>query len=199
MGVGKLALATRLAAQFGGELIHDHANDNPFLQRFYNQPDHYALQTQLHFLFQRIKRLKELKQENLLHSIRITDFTLAKESIFANLTLQPDELELYNHLFHQLVFEIPSPDLVIYLQASVDVLMKRIQSRGILYERKLKREMLARLTDSYAQYYLNYHNSALIVINAENLIDSGYGSHFNVLVERVENISSGRQYFNPVD
>ncbi len=180
-------------------MIHEHADDNPFLQRFYNQPDHFALQTQLHFLFQRTKRLKELRQENLLHSVRITDFTLAKESIFANLTLEPDELELYNQLFLQLAVKIPSPDLVIYLQVSVDVLMERIQSRGILYERKLKREMLARLTDSYTQYYMNYSDSALIVINAENFLTPGHESHFHMLVEQVENISSGRHYFNPID
>lgn len=199
MGVGKSALATRLAAQFGGDLIHEHADDNPFLQRFYNQPDNFALQTQLYFLFQRTKRLKELRQEDLLSSIRITDFTLAKDSIFANLTLEPDELELYGYLYTQLAASIPSPDLVIYLQAPVDVLMKRIRNRGILYERNLKRETLTRLTESYVQYYMTYNDSALIVINADNPLTLTKDSHFDLLVERVENISSGRHYFNPVD
>jgi len=199
MGAGKSALATRLAAQFGGDLIHEHANDNPFLQRFYNQPDNFALQTQLYFLFQRTKRLKELRQEDLLSSVRITDFTLAKDSIFANLTLEPDELELYGYLYSQLTAQLPSPDLVIYLQASVDVLMKRIRSRGLLYERKLKRETLTRLTESYAQYYMTYSDSALIVINADNPLTLAKDSHFGMLFERVESISSGRHYFNPVD
>lgn len=199
MGVGKSALAVRLAAQFGGDLIHEHVDDNPFLQRFYNQPDNFALQTQLYFLFQRTKRLKELRQEDLLSSIRITDFTLAKDSIFAGLTLQPDELELYGYLYTQLAALIPSPDLVIYLQASVDVLMKRIRSRGILYERKLKRETLTRLTESYVQYYMTYNDSALIVINADNPLTLTKDAHFDLLVERVESISSGRHYFNPVD
>ncbi len=198
IGAGKTSLAIRLAAYFGGELIHD-AGDNPFLQRFYRQPGNFALQTQLYFLFHRTKKLKELKQEDLLSSIRITDFTLAKDSIFANLTLQPDELELYDYLFAQLAAQAPSPDLVIYLQLSVGELVKRIQARGTLYERKLKREMLIRLTENYTQYYMNYSDSALIVMNADNVMALEQDSNFDSLAERVSSISTGCHYFNPVD
>lgn len=176
----------------------EHAGDNPFLQRFYRQSEQYALPTQLHFLFQRTKKLREMEQEDLFSSIRIIDFTLAKDSIFAKLTLSADELDLYESLYSQLTVQIPVPDLVIYLQASVDSLFKRVRSRGLLYERKLKRGAFTELTEAYMQYYLSYNDSALIVVNADNPKVLSENKYFNLLVERIKSISSGRHYFNPV-
>lgn len=157
------------------------------------------MQTQLFFLFQRIKKLKELSQDDLLASIRITDFMLAKDPIFAELTLEPDEYELYENIYQQLAVQIPVPDLVIYLQASVDVLAKRIRSRGMLYERNMKRAQLSRLTEAYTRYFMNYKESTLIMVNADMPGILGSAAHFDLLMERIGSISSGRHYFNPVD
>lgn len=197
IGAGKTSLASRIAAHFGGDLILEHADDNPFLQRFYKQPDSFALQTQLHFLFHRTKKMRELEQEDLLSPVRITDFTLVKDSIFAQITLKPDELELYDNIYSRLAVHIPAPDLVIYLQASVDVLMKRVRARGILYERKLRRDTVARLTEAFTKYYLGYNDSALIIVNADNLMSLNLDANFDLLVEQIESISTGHHYFNP--
>ena len=198
IGVGKTTLARRIAATLGAGLSLEHTADNPFLERFYKTQSQFALQTQLFFLFQRVKQLKELRQGDLFSPVRVADFMLAKDPLFARITLDDDELYLYEQVYQQLVTETPQPDLVIYLQAPTEVLVDRIRKRGLLFERNMERRYLDELVEAYTRFFLGYHESALLMVNAENLNFVENDEHFKLLLEQAGNIASGRHYFNPV-
>ncbi len=198
IGVGKTTLARKIAAQLGAGLVLEQPAENPFLERFYKAPSQFALQTQLFFLFQRVKQLKELRQHDLLLLTRVTDFMLVKDPLFARLTLDDDELRLYEQIYQQLVVDVPAPDLVIYLQAPTDVLMSRIHKRGVLFERGIEYRYLDELAESYARFFLNYHQSVLWIVNAENLDFVENDDHVRLLLEQANNTTSGRHYFNPL-
>lgn len=197
IGVGKTTLARQLASSIGAGLMLEQPDDNPFLERFYRSPAQYALQTQLYFLFQRVKQLKELRQGDLFSPIRIADFMLEKDPLFARLTLDEDELYLYEQVYKQLAPEVPKPDLVIYLQAPTEVLVRRIRKRGILFERNMERSYLEELADAYTRFFLSYHDSALLMVNAENLNFLESEEHYQMLLDQISAINSGRHYFNP--
>ena len=198
IGVGKTTLARKIAASLGAGLSLEQPADNPFLERFYKAPSQFALQTQLFFLFQRVRQLKELRQGDLFSPVQVSDFMLAKDPLFARVTLDDDELYLYEQVYRQLVSGVPAPDLVIYLQAPADVLVDRIRKRGILFERNMERRYLEELVEAYARFFLGYHESALLMVNAENLNFVDNDEHFQLLLEQAGNIASGRHYFNPV-
>ena len=187
-----------MAATIGAGLLLEQPADNPFLERFYKAPSQYALQTQLFFLFQRVKQLKELRQGDLFTPVRIADFMLAKDPLFARITLDEEELYLYEQVYNQLATEVPVPDLVIYLQAPTDILVSRIRKRGVMFERNMERQYLDELAEAYTRYFLNYHDSALLMVNAENLNFMENDEHYELLLEQANNIHSGRHYFNPV-
>jgi len=198
IGVGKTTLARRLAARMGAGLTLEQAADNPFLERFYKAPAQFALQTQLFFLFQRVRQLKKLRQDDLFSPLRVADFMLDKDPLFARLTLDEDELHLYEEVYRHLVTEAPRPDLVIYLQAPTDVLVARIRKRGVLFERSMERGYLEDLAEAYARYFLNYNESALLMVNAETLNFVDDDACIDMLLEQAENAATGRHYFNPV-
>ncbi len=198
IGVGKTTLAKKIASSLGAALMLEQSSENPFLERFYKSPEQYALQTQLYFLFQRVHQLSELRQGDLFTPLRIADFMLEKDPLFAHITLDEDELYLYEQVYQQLAMEVPVPDLVIYLQAPTDVLVSRIRRRGVLFERNMERDYLEQLTESYARYFLSYHNSALLMINAESLNFLNNDEHYELLLQEIYTISSGRHYFNPI-
>ena len=195
--MGKTTLARRLAASIGAGLLLEQPEENPFLERFYRSPSQYALQTQLYFLFQRVKQLKDLRQGDIFSPVRIADFMLEKDPLFARLTLDEDELYLYEQVYRQLAPEVPTPDLVIYLQAPTDVLVRRIRRRGILFERNMERSYLEQLAETYTRFFLGYHLSPLLMVNAENSNFLDNGEHYELLLEQVASIRSGRHYFNP--
>ena len=153
IGAGKTSLARRLAAAFGSEVLLEEPEHNPFLERFYQAPRHYALPTQLFFLFQRARQLQALKQGDIFRPVRIADFLLEKDELFARLNLEDDEWRLYEQVYAHMSLDIPIPDLVIYLQAPVDVLLERVRKRGIDYERAIKRDYLERLSESYTRFF----------------------------------------------
>ncbi len=198
IGVGKTSLARRLADAFGCELMLERPEANPFLERFYESPRQYALPTQLFFLFQRARQLEELKQRDFFQPGRVADFMLEKDALFARTVLDDDELRLYDQVFAQISPEIPVPDLVIYLQAPIDVMADRIRQRGITYERLIERDYLQRLADAYTRFFHNYTKSPLLIINAAdiNFVDSN--EDFAVLLEHVRKIRTGRHFFNPL-
>lgn len=196
--MGKTTLARKIASTLGGALSLEHPVDNPFLERFYKAPTQYALQTQLFFLFQRAKQLKELRQGDLFAPVRVADFLMAKDSLFARLTLDDDELYLYEQVYRHLVTEVPTPDLVIYLQAPTDVLLQRIRKRGVLFERSMERGYLEAVVESYTRLFLGYDQSALLMVNAEDHNFAENDEHFHRLMTQANNITSGRHYFNPV-
>lgn len=197
IGVGKTSLARRFAESFSGELILEHVEQNPFLEQFYKSPKTAALPAQLFFLFQRARLLEELRQSDLFAPVRVTDFHIAKDRLFAEINLSPDELKLYEQIYEKLDIEVPEPDLVVYLQASVDTLMTRIAGRSIPHERKIDRAYMEKLTDGYARFYHAYDETPLLIVNVSSIDPVREEDDYQALYERVKRISGGRHFFNP--
>lgn len=197
IGVGKTSLAQRFAESLSGELVLEHVEQNPFLEQFYKSPKTAALPAQLFFLFQRAKLLEELRQSDLFAPVRIADFHIAKDRLFAELNLNPDELHLYEQIYEKLDIEVPEPDLVVYLQASVDTLMTRIAERSVPHERKIDRAYMEKLTDAYARFYHAYDETPLLIVNASSIDPIREEDDYRALFEQVKRISGGRHFFNP--
>ena len=198
IGVGKTSLARRLAETFTGELILERPDENPFLERFYRARRQYALPTQLFFLFQRARLLQELKQSDLFSPTRVADFLLEKDAIFAQITLDDDEHRLYKQVYAQLALDVPLPDLVIYLQAPVDVLVERIRRRGVEYERNIEIDYLRQLSEAYTTFFYRYSATPLLIINVSEINFVDRDDHFQVLLDQIRKVSGGRHFFNPL-
>ncbi len=196
LGVGKTTLARRLADRYGAELVLEGAADNPFLERFYADPGRTALPTQLYFLLQRVRQVEEMRQADLFRPRRVADFMIEKDRLFASLTLDVDELVLYERLAAQIRYEAPVPDLVIYLQAPVEVLLERIAARGIAYERRIDERYLRRLSDAYVRFFYHYNDAPLLIVNAAEIDLAHSARDFGLLVERIPAVTSGRHYLN---
>ncbi|MDH5571411.1 MAG: deoxynucleoside kinase [Gammaproteobacteria bacterium] len=197
IGVGKTTLARKLAESFGSTLMLEGAEQNPFLSRFYQDPKSVALQTQLYFLFQRVEQLQSLRQADMFQPVRIADFIMEKDRLFAELTLDEEEFKLYEQVYQHLTLEAPTPDLVVYLQAPVDVLRKRISDRGRAYERTLSDEYLHRLSESYMRFFHHYNDAPLLIVNATEIDFANNNNDYALLLEQVRKIKTGRHYFNP--
>jgi deoxyadenosine/deoxycytidine kinase len=197
IGVGKTSLAMKLAETFGAELMLERAEENPFLERFYRDPKGAALPTQLSFLFQRARQLQQLRQGDIFQPMRVADFLLDKDPLFAWLNLDDEELKLYEQVYQHLTLDAPRPDLVIYLQAPVDVLVRRVQRRGIGYERYIQQEYLERIASAYAQFFYHYGASPLLIVNAADINPVESEADYAALVREISRVSSGRHYFNP--
>ena len=197
IGVGKTSLAMRLAETFGAELMLERAEENPFLERFYRDPKNAALPTQLSFLFQRARQLQQLRQGDIFQPMRVADFLLEKDRLFARLNLDDEELKLYEQVYQHLTLDAPRPDLVIYLQAPVEVLSRRILSRGIGYERLIQEEYLARITEAYSSFFYHYNSSPLLIVNAADINPVENEGDYTLLVREIGRVRSGRHYFNP--
>ena len=197
IGVGKTTLARRLAESFGAELLLEEPEQNPFLERYYANPRANALSTQLFFLLQRARQIQGLRQSDLFSRVRIADYLMDKDRIFAGLTLEPDELALYEQVYAQVVGEALSPDLVIYLQAPVSVLQERIRTRGIDYEQEIDAQYLQRLVSAYTQFFYDYDESPLVIINAESIDLANSEDDYRLLFERLREVGKGRHYLNP--
>ena len=198
IGVGKTSLARRLAERLDSELLLESAETNPFLERFYRDPRGTALQAQLFFLFQRVQQVDELRQADIFSDTRVADFLIQKDRLFAELNLDRDELSLYDKVAESLGVESPTPDLVIYLQAPVDTLLFRISRRGIEFEQRIGRNYLERLTESYARFFHDYDEAPLLIVNAATIDPIHNETHFEMLLEEIERVRSGRHFFNPL-
>ena len=197
IGVGKTTLARRIADTFDHDLLLEEAEMNPFLERFYQNRQQTALATQLFFLFQRVQKITELKQRDMFDQKRVADFVLEKDPLFARVNLEPDEYALYQKVFEKMRVDAPIPDLVIYLQASPDTLMERIERRGISAERLIDRRYLEQLNEVYSEFFLYYDAAPLLIVNA-NEIDLAHSDRdYEQLVDYMLNIKKGRHYFNP--
>ena len=197
IGVGKTTLAQRLAATFKTDLILELASENPFLPRFYKDPLAAALPTQLHFLFQRARQIESLRQTDMFRPARVTDFLIQKDRLFAEVTLNKDELQLYYQVYNHLTLEAPVPDLVIYLQASIDTLVKRVRERGIDYERNIEEGYLQRIANAYIEFFYHYSDSPLLIVNTEDFNLATGSRDFNLLLKYIRELPPGRHYFNP--
>ena len=197
IGVGKTTLAKRLAELFDYQLLLEDAHENPFLNKFYENRRQNALATQLFFLFQRVQKMDDLKQQDMFKPLRIADFLIDKDPIFAQVNLDPDEFELYQKVYSQMTVDAPTPDLVIYLQASVDRLLERIDRRGIASERTISRQYLEELNEVYSEFFLYYDAAPLLIVNANQLDLVNRQEDFAQLVDYALDIKAGRPYYNP--
>ncbi len=197
IGVGKTSLAKRLAHTFNYNTLLELAEENPFLERFYEDPRSAALPTQLHFLFQRAKQLQELRQGDMFQQVRVADFLIEKDPLFAQVTLDDDELSIYQQVYDKLTLDAPRPDLVIYLQAPTDVLMERVEKRGIAAERNIDFEYLKVLNEAYTRFFYYYDGAPLLIVNATEINPVDSSEDFENLVHYMIRIKSGRHYYNP--
>lgn len=198
IGVGKTSLARRLAASFAGELILEQSEENPFLERFYRSGRTEALPAQLAFLFQRIRKIEELRQSDMFSPVRVADFHVDKDRLFAEINLDREELALYDQIYDKMAVEAPTPDLLIYLQASVDALMDRVARRGIPYDRMIDRSYLERVTEAYARYFHGYDEGPLLIVNASSIDPVHNDADYDALFRQVKQTTGGRNFFNPV-
>ncbi len=198
IGVGKTSLARRIAATLNAQLVLEQADENPFLERFYRNPRVGALPAQLYFLFQRAQQQASLTQQDLFGSVRVADYLLAKDDLFARMTLDDEEYGLYRQVHERLSIDAPRPDLVVYLQAPVDVLLDRIARRGIAHESLIDRPYLTRLNEAYARFFHAYSDSPLLIVNAASIDPVGNDSDYEELLGQISRTVRGRLYYNPL-
>ena len=197
IGIGKTTLAKRLANSFNYETLLEDAEENPFLERFYQDRRGNALPTQLFFLFQRIRKLEALRQGDIFQEVRISDFLIDKDPLFARITLDDNEFRLYQTVYENIISDLPKPDLVIYLQAPTETLYDRVQLRGLASEKSIEHSYLQELNDAYTQFFYHYDDTPLLIVNTA-AINLAEGSHdYNNLVQYMLQINSGRHYYNP--
>lgn len=196
IGCGKTSLANRLAQRMGAATMLEDPAANPFLAQFYRDMRRYALPTQLFFLFQRVQQLESIKQPDLFAKPTIADFTLAKDPLFARMTLDDAEYQLYLRIYEHVKPQAPVPDLVIYLQASVNTLVARVKKRGNPVESGMDEDYLRRLSEAYTRYFYDYSDGPLLIVNSERLNFVEVPEHLDLLIERVEAMRGGREFFN---
>lgn len=197
IGSGKTTLAKLLADKFSVQLLSEKAESNPFLPRFYQDAQRYALPTQLFFLFQRSRQIADMTQRDLFSAPTVADFFLEKDPLFARLNLDDEEYSLYHQIYTHLQLKSPKPDLVIYLQTPIEELAERIQERNISYEQEIPLEYIERLADAYSEFFHTYDTSPVLIVNNEKLNIIKDESALNLLVDRIMQIKSSREYFNP--
>lgn len=195
IGVGKTSLARRLADHLQAPTLFEKPEENPFLGRFYQNMERYALQTQLFFLFQRMEQLREVMQNDLFSGRLVADFLIDKDPLFASMNLTDDEYALYRQIYASLKLQAPAPDLVIYLQADADTLAERVRRRGLDAERRISESYLARVVERYARFFYQYDASPLFIVNAEELNPVDSDDDFALLVERLGQMRSFREFF----
>ncbi|MGD8429079.1 MAG: deoxynucleoside kinase [Ectothiorhodospiraceae bacterium] len=197
IGVGKTTLARRFADSFDADTLLERAEENPFLERFYENPRDAAFSTQLFFLMQRAEQMRELRQGDMFRPRLVADFLFDKDRLFAELTLDEHEYALYQQIFRTLSPEVPRPRLVVYLQAPVEVLQERIRRRGIASEQAIDPDYLARLCELYVRFFHHYTDAPLLIVNTADINPVDNDAEYAMLLEHVRQVRSGRHYFNP--
>jgi deoxyguanosine kinase len=198
IGVGKTSLACRLGTSLSADVVLEQAAQNPFLERFYRNPRAGAFPTQLYFLFQRAQQLAALKQQDMFSPVIVADYLLEKDRLFARVTLDEAEYGLYDQVSAKLDIQAPKPDLVIYLQAPVGVLLDRIAKRGIVYEQQIDPVYLERLNESYARFFHEYDSAPLLIVNAASIDPISNQADYEELLAAVQRMKRGRLYYNPL-
>jgi deoxyguanosine kinase len=198
IGVGKTVLTRALCKRFAGRGVYEIVEENPFLAGFYQDRAKYAFQTQLFFLLSRFKQQQELFQQDLFSTVTVSDYLFAKDRIFASITLDPNELALYERIYQHLGPRVLKPDLVIYLQARLEVLLARIKKRGREFERKFDADYLAELSRTYNDFFHRWDETPLLVINTSDIDFVETERDFDDLVRAIEGVRAGTQYYQPL-
>ena len=197
IGAGKSSLARRLGAHLNAELMMEAPDENPFLERFYADQPGYAFQTQLSFLFQRLKQVQGMSQPGMFSPVIVSDFVFAKDSLFARLNLSDDEYRLYSHMYAQAAQQVPEPDLVIWLQASPATSLSRVQRRGIRMESSIGEDYLSRLCSAYADHFAAYDGAPVFTVATEHFNPAHQDADFSVLMDALAAFSTRRGYYSP--
>ena len=196
IGVGKTTLANKLASNLNYDILLEMPIENPFLENSYRNPNQSALAAQLFFLFQRVQQLEELKQKSIFEPVRIADFILEKDRLFAEVNLNNEEMRLYDKVYEHITIDAPIPDLVIYLQAPVEVLMARIERRGLKFERYLTQEYLTKINDAYSRFFLDYDKSPVLIINAAEIDFESSEDDLEMLITKIMSNPKGKTFIN---
>jgi deoxyadenosine/deoxycytidine kinase len=197
IGVGKTSLARLLADRFRARLVLEEPEANPFLPDFYKDPRRYAFQTQMFFLVSRYKDLRERVHPDLFHEGIVADYLFQKDRIFANLNLSDRELMLYDAIAPQLESEVPAPDLVVYLQASPERIVERIQQRGRTYEKLMDPKYTATLAEAYNYFFFHFRDAPLLVVNTDEMNFVDRTNDLEDLITRIVEHKEGVAYVNP--
>lgn len=198
IGVGKSSLTHLLSQRFNARKVLEVVEENPFLSSFYTDRRKYAFQTQMFFLLSRYRQQQELFQQDLFNSVTVSDYLFAKDRIFACLTLDPNELALYDRVFEALGTRVTKPDLVIYLQARLDVLLGRIRKRGREFERKFDAEYLTDLVKTYNDFFFHYGDTPLLVINTSDIDFVNNEAHLEDLLQVIRKTRAGTHHYIPM-
>ena len=197
IGVGKTSLASLISIELGSRLILEEFDDNPFLGDFYTDPERYAFQTQLFFLLQRYRQQQELRQLDMFQSLLITDYMFVKDRLFASLNLNENEMHLYDTVANLLERNIIKPDLVIYLQADTNTLMKNIEKRGRKMEQEITWEYIDALNQVYTEYFFRYQDTPLVIINTNNIDFVKNRDDLDEVINYIRQPITGTKFFNP--
>ena len=197
IGVGKTTLANKIAETFNYDAFLEQPAENPFLKNFYRNPSQSALATQLFFLFQRMQQIQDLKQRSLFENVRVADFLIEKDRLFAEVTLSNEEMNLYDKVYEHITLDAPTPDLVIYLQAPIEILKERITKRGNINQQYLTLDYLERLNDAYSRFFLDYKDAPLLIINAANINLESNEKDYETLIAMIMSNPKGKNFVNP--
>jgi len=198
IAVGKSSLASALAEQFGAKLVTEPAEENPFLPRFYENPERHAFAAQVTFLMERYRQQQELLQMDLFHRATVADYIFAKDRIFAEVVLSRDEMALYERIYAMLDPRVRKPDLVVFLDARTEVLLRRLKRRNRPYEKRLGREYIEKVAEAYRRFFYAYTDTPLLVVNSSDIDFVDNGGHLADLVREIGSMGQGVQHYVPL-
>lgn len=197
IGVGKTSLVKLLSDRLGARMVLEEFEENPFLADFYTDPERFAFQTQLWFLLQRYRQQQDLRQVDVFHNLLVTDYMFVKDRLFASLNLGQKEMSLYDSVANYLEKNVIYPDLVIYLQADTNTLMKNIHKRGRSFEMDMSMDYIDALNQVYNEYFFNYQDSPLVIINTNNIDFVNNPADLEEVIKYIRQPVSGTKFFNP--
>ena len=199
IGAGKTSLAQMLAERLQGKIVLEEVEENPFLKDFYKDRERFAFQTQMHFLFSRFQQQRNLRQMELFSERLVSDYLFQKDKIFAGLNLSEREFALYDRLVSWLELEVMTPDVVVYLQATPEMLMRRIAKRGRPFEKDMDPGYIRQLNEAYNHFFFHYVGAALLVVNTNAIDFVNNPDDFEDLLTRIRSHREGTTYYQPIE